>query len=64
MSLSLTRHDWDMLRERVSKLESQIRALEEKQKIIDNRYKGENLLRLIREAEEHERMKKERKDVL
>jgi hypothetical protein len=52
-----------MVRDRVSKLESQVRALEEKLKIFEGRFKGENLLRLIHEAEENERLKKERENI-
>lgn len=62
--MSFTRRDFDMLRDRISKLESQVRALEEKNKIMEARYKGESLLRLIHEAEENERLKKERENLI
>ena len=62
--MSFSRRDFDMLRDRISKLESQVRALEEKNKIMEARYKGESLLRLIHEAEENERVKKERESII
>lgn len=62
--MTLTRRDIDLVRDRCSKLESQVRALEEKVKMLENRFKGESLLRLIHEAEENERLRKERESVL
>lgn len=62
--MSLSRREFDMVRDRVSRLESQVRALEEKLKIMETRYKGENLLRLIHEAEENEKAKKERPNIV
>jgi len=62
--MSLTRRELDLLRDRVSRLESQVRALEERNKLMETRFKGESLLRLIHEAEENERLKKEREGLL
>lgn len=58
--MTISKRDVDVLRDRVSKLENLVRALEDKVKIAENRVKGDNLLRAIREAEEHEKLRKER----
>lgn len=62
--MALSRRDFDMLRDRVSKLESQVRSLEQKFSLMETRYKGESLLRIIHEAEENERIRKERDNII
>lgn len=58
--MALSRREYELLRDRVSKLESQVRGLEEKTKVLESRIKGEALLRNLREAEDQEKQKKEK----
>ena len=58
--MTLSRREFEQVRERVTKLENMVRALEDKIKLQENRSKGDSLLRAIRDAEEHERIRKER----
>jgi hypothetical protein len=58
--MALSRREFQLLMERVSKLENQFRMLEDKMKVHDSRMKGENLMRILKEAEGEEKARKER----
>lgn len=62
--MTLSRREFDQLRDRVTRLEAMLRSLEDKIKIQENRIKGDSLLRTIREAEEHEKARKERENIV
>ena len=62
--MTLSRREFEQLRDRVTRLEAMLRGLEDKIKIQENRIKGDSLLRAIREAEEHEKARKERENIV
>jgi hypothetical protein len=62
--MALSRREFQLVLDRVSKLEMQVRGLEEKCKVLDNRMKGDNLIRTIKETEDEEKRKKERESML
>jgi len=57
--MALSRREFQLLVERVGKLEARMRAIEETIKAHESRLKPSNLLRTIRSQEEEERIKKE-----
>ncbi|MBM3464226.1 MAG: hypothetical protein FJX76_19190 [Armatimonadetes bacterium] len=62
--MALSRREFQLLQDRVSKLESQVRSLETKFQVFEKNYKGDNLLRLLKEAEEQEKARKDRESIL
>ena len=62
--MALTRREFQVLMERVARLESQVRMLDEKNKVLEGRLKGDNLTRILKEHEDAERLRKERESVL
>ena len=61
--MALTRREFQLLQERVSRLESKLYALEQRLSVYDNLLKPENLLRRVREGEAEEKRKAERQDL-
>ena len=62
--MALTRREFQVLMDRVARLESQVRMLDEKNKVLEGRLKGDNLTRILKEYEDAERLRKEREAVL
>lgn len=62
--MALSRREFQMALDRISKLESQVRTLENNHKVMEARMKGDSLMRILKETEEQERLKKERESLL
>lgn len=57
MASEVTRREYQLLMERVTKIEGRLRAIEETVKAVDNRLKPQNLLRVIKSEEQVEKLK-------
>ena len=57
MASEVTRREYQLLMERVTKIEGRLRAIEETVKAVDNRLKPQNLLRVIKSEAQLERLK-------
>ncbi len=58
--MALTRREFQLLTERVGKLEAKVRQLEDMLKILDNKIKPENITRSIKNWEDMEKAKAEK----
>jgi len=62
--MALSRREFQLALDRISKLESKVRMLEDKMKVFEGRLTGESLMRILKETEEQDRLKKEREKLL
>lgn len=60
--MALTRREFQLLQERVGRLESKLYALEQRLSVYENVLKPENLLRRVREGEAEEKRKAEKNE--
>lgn len=60
--MEVNRRDFQMLQERVGRLESKLYALDQRLAVFENLLKPENLLRRVRQGEDEEKRKAERED--
>lgn len=60
--MEITRRDWQVLSDRVGRMESKLYQLDSQMKAIENLLKPENLLRRLHQAEEEEKLKAEKED--
>lgn len=61
--MEFSRRDFQLIQERVSRLESKLYALEQRLVVLDNVLKPENLLRRVRDGEAEEKRKAEKQDI-
>lgn len=61
--MALTRREFQLLQEKVSRLESKLYQIEQRLNMYDNVLKPENLLRRVREGEAEEKRKAEKEDL-
>lgn len=62
--MALSRREFQLALDRISKLEAKTRMLEDKLKVHESRMTGESLSRILKQHEEEERLKKEREKML
>lgn len=62
--MSLSRREFQLLTDRVGKLESKARALEEQLKAHETRLKPSLLLRALRQEEEEEKKRRQQEELL
>jgi hypothetical protein len=62
--MALSRREFQLVADRVSRLESQVRSLDIMVKNLENRLKGESITRILKEYEDAERVRKERESVI
>jgi hypothetical protein len=60
--MEVSRRDFQVLQERVGRLESKIHAIEQRLATLDNLLKPENLVRRVRQGEQEEKRRVERED--
>ncbi len=60
--MEVSRRDFQVLQERVGRLESKLYAFEQRLTAFENLLKPDNLLRRIRQGEEEEKRRAERDD--
>ena len=58
--MEVSRRDFQVLQERVGRLESKIHAIEQRLATLDNLLKPENLVRRVRQGEQEEKRRVER----
>lgn len=61
--MEITRRDWQLLSERVGRIESKLYQLDSRITNIENFLKPENLLRRVRQAEAEEKIRAEKEDI-
>lgn len=61
--MALTRREFQLLQEKVTRLENKLYALEQRLSVYENILKPENLLRRVREGEAEEKRKAEKDDI-
>lgn len=60
--MEVSRRDFQVLQERVGRLESKIHAIEQRLATLGNLLKPENLVRRVRQGEQEEKRRVERED--
>ena len=60
--MEVSRRDFQVLQERVGRLEGKVHAMEQRLTAFENLLKPENLLRRVRQGEEEERRRAGRED--
>ncbi len=60
--MEVSRRDFQVLQERVGRLEGKIHAIEQRLNALDNLLKPENLVRRVRQGEHEEKRRAERED--
>jgi hypothetical protein len=62
--MALSRREFQLLMERVGKLETRARTLEEQIKVLDNRTKPAAIMRALRQEEEEEKKRRQQEDLM
>lgn len=61
--MDITRRDWQLLNERVSRMESKLYQLDSALKNMENLLRPENLLRRLEQAKEEAKLKDKQDDI-